>query len=89
MKGNLEELRAFWELWEQILPKLLVVCQRFFLGANFRTTSGKLEPKRGIFCRRFPMFLRPENHQISPKKFATFPPIIIFLFFSLFSFSNL
>jgi hypothetical protein len=89
MKGDPEELRAFWELWEHILPKLLVVCQRFFWGANFRTTSGKLELKRGIFCRRFPNFLGPENHQISPKEFATFPPKLFFPFFLSFSFSNL
>jgi hypothetical protein len=88
MKGDPEELRAFRELWERILPKLLAVCQRFFLGANFRTTSGKLELKEGIFCRIFPIVLGPENYQISPKKFATFPPIF-FLFFFPFSFSNL
>jgi hypothetical protein len=49
MKGNPEELRAFWELWEQILPKLLVVCQRFFLGCELSHNVGEIRTEKGEY----------------------------------------
>jgi hypothetical protein len=58
MKGDPEELRAFWELWEhkvpKILPKLLAVCQRFFLGCELSHNVGKIRTEKGIFRRVFP-----------------------------------
>jgi hypothetical protein len=82
MKGNPEELRAFWELWEQILPKLLVVCQRFFLGCELSHNVGEIRTEKGEYSvADSQLFWGPENHQISPKKFATFPPIFFFFFF--------
>jgi len=81
MKGNPEELRAFWELWEQILPKLLVVCQRFFLGCELSHNVGEIRTEKGEYSVADSQFFGgPENHQISPKKIRYISTNFLFYF---------